>query len=159
MGFLLKRRKGKAATSKKSSSEGVNRTLYQRIQFGWASWMQRHTARMAPKKWRFILFLFIMLAGGYSVFLAVRSLLGKGATILLVTPIQKPGILKQGKAAMEKGAITEPEYRRIRQFRQYMDSLMGNAEGKKVYDSILYYRPGLMDSVRFIENFYQQQSK
>jgi len=37
-----------------------------------------------------------------------------------------------------------------------MDSLARSPSGKILYDSIISQRPGLMDSVRFIENYYQQ---
>ncbi|ULT38451.1 hypothetical protein KRR40_25400 [Niabella defluvii] len=52
--------------------------------------------------------------------------------------------------------MSEAEYSRIKRFRVYMDSLARSPAGRTLYDSIIYHRPGLMDSVRFIENYYQQ---
>ncbi len=37
-----------------------------------------------------------------------------------------------------------------------MDSLSADPSGKRIYDSIQQYRPGLMDSIRQIEDYYQQ---
>ena len=40
-----------------------------------------------------------------------------------------------------------------------MDSLTRSENGTIIYDSIVKARPGLMDSVLFIENIYQSQLK
>lgn len=50
--------------------------------------------------------------------------------------------------------MSKENYLKVHLFKEYMDSLARSATGKAVYDSILISRPGLMDSVRFIENNY-----
>jgi hypothetical protein len=40
-----------------------------------------------------------------------------------------------------------------------MDSLARSPSGKNLYDSITSQRPGLMDSVRFIEQLYRGEIK
>lgn len=134
-------------------------TQYKRLQAGWAKWMARQTAGISPKRWPVLLFFFVLCTGGCSLFLVVKSLLGKGEAILLITPIQKPSIIHTDKAKKDSGIIADLPYKRIRQFRLFMDSLSNSPEGKKMHDSILYSRPGLMDSVRVIENFHQSQLK
>jgi hypothetical protein len=40
-----------------------------------------------------------------------------------------------------------------------MDSLKSDITGKSVYDSLLRARPGLMDSIRLMENYYESNVK
>ena len=61
-----------------------------------------------------------------------------------------------GEPPIEAAEVSEAEYSRIKKFRMYMDSLARSPSGKILYKSITRHRPGLMDSVRFIENYYQQ---
>ena len=63
---------------------------------------------------------------------------------------------KKGEANLEPAEVSEAEYSRIKRFRVYMDGLARSPAGKTLYDSIIHHRPGLMDSVWFIENYYQQ---
>lgn len=55
--------------------------------------------------------------------------------------------------------VAKEEYEKIQRFRQYMDSLERSPSGKKLYNSILINRPGLLDSIILIENIYQSQIK
>ncbi len=48
--------------------------------------------------------------------------------------------------------LNAPDEKRIRQFRKYMDSLSQSKSGSVLRDSILKARPGLMDSIRRLEN-------
>lgn len=40
---------------------------------------------------------------------------------------------------------------RLRQFRLYLDSLKNDTEGRKIYDSVVMNRPGLIDSLTALE--------
>lgn len=55
--------------------------------------------------------------------------------------------------------IRKSEIIRIEHFKNYMDSLNQSDSGKMFYQSILKSRPGLMDSIKIIEEFYSSQSK
>ena len=55
--------------------------------------------------------------------------------------------------------ISKAEIIRIQRFKNYMDSLNQSESGKLLYDSILKARPGLMDSISTIEEFYRSQPK
>jgi hypothetical protein len=42
----------------------------------------------------------------------------------------------------------------MRAFEHYMDSLRGDSSGRRRYDSILFVRPGILDSARKAEEFF-----
>ncbi|MCD0472637.1 hypothetical protein [Flavobacterium sp. JAS] len=54
-----------------------------------------------------------------------------------------------------KNVLSKQEFENITSFKFYLDSLKQSKEGKKIYDSITNYRPGLLDSLVFIENYYK----
>ncbi|MFY0255304.1 hypothetical protein ACDQ55_15260 [Chitinophaga sp. 30R24] len=46
---------------------------------------------------------------------------------------------------------------RIKEFYLYMDSLKNDTNGKHIYDSIIHYRPGLLDSITYWESLNNQK--
>jgi hypothetical protein len=139
--------------SKGSLADGI---LYKRIRSAWAAWMARRTAGFTRSTWRVLLSLFVVLFGGYSVYLAVNGFTTKQAKSISITPIKIPRHATQtGDTPKVAPQLSEAGYSRIKQFRIYMDSLALSPTGRATYDSIIKHRPGLMDSVRFIETYYQ----
>lgn len=132
-----------------------------RQQQRWAAFMQRQMECLSGRGKLIALFLFCLVAGSLSIYLIVSSLSGKSSASVSVSRIKAP--LHTGKTGDENTrsaiVITKQEYQRIERFRHYMDSLARSPSGKPLYDSILKQRPGLMDSVAFIENLYQSQTK
>lgn len=126
-----------------------------------ADWMQDKTERLSGKGKIIALLIFCLLAGSYSIYLATAGLIGKQNFTLSVISIKKPRyILWSGEERIRTASdISREDYLRIQLFKEYMDSLASSPAGKAVYDSILNSRPGLLDSVRFIENSYQSQIK
>jgi len=53
--------------------------------------------------------------------------------------------------------LTTEAYKRLQLFKKYMDSLRIDKDGKRIYDSILLARPGMMDSVAVLEKMYLKQ--
>lgn len=119
--------------------------------------MEKRTESFSRGNWTLLLILFVLLTGGYSTYLLVSSFTEKAGKAFTITPIRKPGHLTEtGDAKADALPVSETEYRRIHKFRMYMDSLARSPSGKAIYDSITFRRPGLMDSVRYIDNYYQQ---
>ncbi|MGV8094842.1 MAG: hypothetical protein AB2L24_23570 [Mangrovibacterium sp.] len=148
-----KRQHGEQKGSKGSPAAGI---LYERIRSAWAIWMARRTAGFTRRTWQVLLALFIGLSGGYSVYLAVNGFTNKDAKSISITPIKIPRHATQtGDTPKAAPQLSEAGYSRIRKFRIYMDSLAFSSTGRATYDSIMEQRPGLMDSVRFIETYYQ----
>lgn len=132
-----------------------------RFQKKWAELMQRYTERLSRNGKLIMFFLFCLIGGSLSLYLIGSSTMPGSASSFTITHFKAtPFAGKSGdentKASIE---VTKAEYEKIQRFRLYMDSLARSPSGNKVYDSILKHRPGLMDSVLFIENIYQPQPK
>ena len=164
MAFLF-RKKNKTKTA--GADEVHDRILKQMInaclwlQSGWALWMGRRTEHLSRRTLLLLLLAFIALTSGYSIFLIGQSFSGSQANTISITPIKKPGhILQAGDAVSQPDMIvSKTDYQGIIRFRGYMDSLTRSPSGKAAYDSIILNRPGLLDSIRFIEEIYQSQTK
>lgn len=157
MKHLSKRKQNENTQAAVNSIAKGAASFYLRLQSRWAKWMAKRTESFSRGNWTLLLILFVLLTGGYSTYLLVSSFTAKERKAFSITPIRKPGHLTEtGDAKAEAHPISETEYRRIHNFRMYMDSLARSPSGKATYDSITYRRPRLMDSVRYIDNYYQQ---
>lgn len=127
----------------------------------WAVWMQRKTDHLSGKGKLMMLLVFVLLTGGYSIYLIGKSFSGNQTNLFSITPIKTPSHFSQSgdEARKTNAIISKPEYERIHRFIEYMDSLEHSATGKRLYDSIVTDHPKLMDSIQFIENMYQSQIK
>lgn len=126
-----------------------------------AALMQHYTEQL-PRNGKLIMFfLFCIIGGSLSLYLIASSMMHGSASSFTITHFKAtPFAGKSGDENTKASVIvTKAEYEKIQRFRLYMDSLARSPSGKKNYDSILKYRPGLMDSVLFIENIYQSQNK
>lgn len=156
MKLFPKRKESNSEPKPNAISKGIQ-TGYKRLQGSWADWMMRRTEKFSSRTWVVLLVLFVLSVSAYSVYLAVNAFTGKRSNSFTITPIKKPKhVTETGEANKEAVEVSEAEYSRIKKFSVYMDSLARSPSGKSLYDSITSHRPGLMDSVRFIENYYQQ---
>jgi hypothetical protein len=132
-----------------------------RLQNCWAQWMARRTKHLSRRTLQVLLIAFIVLAGGYSIHLIGQIFSGNKVNAFSVTPIKKPvHVLQTGDATPQPDMIVgKSGDQGITRFRRFMDSLTQCPEGKAAYDSILLSRPGLPDSIRFIEEIYQSKTK
>ncbi|MCT1523834.1 hypothetical protein [Sphingobacterium hotanense] len=140
-----------------STVAGALQTACKRVKGGWAVWMAKRTAGFSRRRWQVLLALFIVGFGGYSGYLTIAGFTGEGERAFSITPIKKPRHAPEtGDDRNSSPQVSEAEYKRIRRFRLYMDSLARSPAGKSKHDSMVKHRPGLMDSVRFIEKYYEQ---
>jgi hypothetical protein len=159
---LFKTRK-KAGTAPNQVQDQIARNIVEtclRIQTRWAVWMQRKINPL-PVKIKFILLLlFIVLAGGYSLYCLTEGLSTKGEPTFSISPFKQPRYGEpQKKAIPEAAFISREEYQRIHGFRLYIDSLARSPSGKRLFDSIITAHPGLLDSILFIEHIYNTQTQ
>ncbi len=125
-----------------------------------AAFMQRYAERLSTKWKAIILSVFCLCTGGFSFFLIARSLISNNQIRFNVIQFKPPHLLKAGDELNKPPAIiTKEEFKKIEHFKKYTDSLAGSSAGKKLYDSILISRPGLIDSIILLENIYQSQIK
>lgn len=131
------------------------------LQYKCAHWLERKTAHFSRLNWIVILFAFIVFTGGCSIYLIVNSFSGKPTKNITVISITKPAnaIPLKEKPLELNEVISKKEFEKITSFRKYMDSLSRSPTGKKTYDSIVSDRPGLLDSLTIIENYYYSHLK
>jgi hypothetical protein len=55
--------------------------------------------------------------------------------------------------------LSEQEFNEIESFEKWLDSLQATPSGKLIYDSIAHDRPGLLDSLAFIQQLFHKQFK
>jgi hypothetical protein len=107
-------------------------------------------------KWLWLV-VFCLLFGGFSIYSFVGAFRNK-AKAIKPSHISMPKYYHQPEAQTES-AIGKRDIVRINRFKKYIDSLQQSQDGKIICDSILKARPGLMDSIRAIEQIYFSQSK
>lgn len=127
-----------------------------RLQYKCANWLERKTANFTRLNWMLFLLSFTVLTTSCSLYVLVNSFSSSQLKSITVLPISKPtnAVYLKEKSAERKEIISKTEYEKITSFRKYMDSLGRSPTGKKTYDSIVSDRPGLLDSLTIIENYY-----
>jgi hypothetical protein len=132
-----------------------------RLQYKCANWLERKTAHFSRLNWIVVLFIFIVFTGGCSIYLIVTSFCENTTKKITVIPITKPmsSVSLKEKPIEFDTSISKVELEKITSFRKYMDSLGRSPTGKKTRDSIVQHRPGLLDSLVMLENYYYSHLK
>ncbi|MEO9020974.1 MAG: hypothetical protein ABI237_14775 [Ginsengibacter sp.] len=129
-----------------------------KVQNGFAKFMNKRTERISVYGMKMMLIIFFLTGSGLSIYLIARTAFKKGPTKMIqVGRISSPLYYhKNDNSGIDRSLIiTKQEYEEIQTFHRYMDSLHQSTGGKAIYDSILFDRPGLMDSIMIIEGLYQ----
>lgn len=156
MKLFSKRKESNVETKSNALIKGMQ-VGYLWIQERWANWMIRRTKNFSHRTWVTLLILFVLSMSTYSIYVVANAITRRSRNAISITSIKKPDhVTETGEAPIEGAEISESEHNRIKKFRLYMDSLVRSPSGKIRYDSITSQRPGLMDSVRFMENYFQQ---
>ena len=128
------------------------------IQFRFAVFMGLKTSTMSTKaKWLWLL-VFCLAFGGFSIY-AFLGTFGQNQKAMKPSQLSIPKHYERIAPEVYKQPVTEKDIERINGFKKYVDSMRLSSNGKIWYDSILRTRPGLMDSIRTIEEIYCSQSK
>jgi hypothetical protein len=123
-----------------------------KFQRAWAIWMQRRADKLSSKGKTLMLFFFCGVSVLVSAALIYRNIRGT-VFHLQVSSISRPSL-------PTSATINKPDTNsitRIIRFRKYMDSLSGNKNGKRKFDSIQEARPGLLDSAILLEKIYKSE--
>jgi hypothetical protein len=127
-------------------------------------WMQSRLAETLNKKTSalsrrgqiMLLLVICLVFGGGSVWMVIwdfRS--GQDSFPIQPKSITVPSYVdKTGDPAPTIGGINDDDMKKIKSIRHYLDSLQETVEGKRIFDSIRYARPGFMDSLREVERLY-----
>ena len=131
-----------------------------RLQTTCAVYVNSLLIKMTPRKLKAGLVVFCIAGGGFSIYLVAKAIAhpvknaGPFNGEQLVVPRQYD---HGGEEAIRPGAyVDEQMMKEIERFKLYMDSL--KQTGNHIYDSIGQARPGLMDSVRMLEEVYHSQT-
>jgi hypothetical protein len=158
----------KKNSKKNPITEDIKSSLWQRfdeanlrMQHKCADWLERKTSHFSRLNWIIILFCFTIGTGAYSIYLIFNSITGDAIKNISVTPITKPtnAVPFEQKTMKVNPVISTTKFENIILFRRHMDSLGRSPTGKKTYDSIVRFRPGLLDSLQLVEHYYQSTIK
>jgi hypothetical protein len=123
-----------------------------KMQAGWAGWMQRQSEKLGTRGKKIALIACCLFTMSYSTIVIIKGIQGKTKVNVTSKQVIKPPIAIPDEP--ETG-LSKPELNSLKKFRQYLDSLKTDTEGRKVYDSLVKARPGLIDSLAFVEDIYQ----
>ena len=129
------------------------------FQIRWASFMQRSSERFSVKSKKYITITIVLCGSVYSLYIIAASIIQKPKKTYRIATIHIPAYTtKTGEEKLlSNNLIPEKEYNKIIRFHQYMDSLSQTIKGKKIADSILQKRPGLIDSTFQLKKLYELQ--
>ena len=133
-----------------------------RTQHLFAIMMNRVFGKLGNSKSKFLLWVFCLTSGGYSVFLMLSfmSKSNEQASFLKTETVERPRYFDNAGDPIEERRALYSDYdvKRLEDFIKSVDSLKLN--NTRTYDSIIKARPGLVDSCkRLIEMINSQQLK
>ena len=123
-----------------------------------AVFMGLKTSSMSTKTKWLSLTVFCVAFGGLSIY-AFVEVFEDNRKAIKPSQVSVPKHYDGAGPKIKEHPVSEKDIKRINRFKKYMDSLHLSLGGKRVYDSILKTRPGLMDSIHAIEKIYYSQSK
>lgn len=144
------------------SSTGNNRfkplfdRYFQIVQHLWVVKMNTLTQGLSRKKLICGLMVFTVFSGSFFINKIVQ-VFSNTATVSLKIPAESKPLAvgeKNRELITIESSLSKAELERLNNFRHYLDSLSSDKQGRKIYDSIKRSRPGLIDSLAFIEEYY-----
>ncbi|GAB2821321.1 hypothetical protein [Ferruginibacter profundus] len=129
------------------------------FQLRWASFMQRSSERFSVRAKKYVTAIVVLLGSLYSLYIIASSIIQKPKKAYRIATIHIPAYAtKTGEEKLfSNNLIPEKEYNKIICFHLYIDSLNQTTKGKRIADSILLKRPGLMDSTFQLKKLYELQ--
>jgi hypothetical protein len=122
-----------------------------KLQENFASRMSKATKELSTTSLKWLILIFILAGTTISIYIAASAVSKKQNPIAIkhlhLTVLQKQ--LDTGQI------ITKAEYGQLKKLERFVDSL--HKIKSPAYDSILEFRPGLLDSVKLLHSFYQNQ--
>lgn len=131
-----------------------------KMQNGFATFMSKRTEKLSSSTMKYMLVVFLLCGSGLSVYFIISAFKKNGQSkAIKIDRLSVPRYYdKNGDESTQPGFfITKKEHEEMQAFKNYMDSLHHTKTGIRIYDSIILNRPGLMDSIHQLEQFYQQQ--
>lgn len=148
--------KNKKLPAKKATAELMNKWKASKRRL--ATYLQRKSELMSAPVKKFCLIFFCVLFGGSSIAIIIHSATSKEQAVR-VTTITKPAHPERNDltSLAPDSVITKREYERVIGFKNYLLQLKSDSIRKQQYDSIMFIRPKLMDSINLFEKMYLSQ--
>ena len=125
------------------------------------SFMNKRVNRLGKGSKCFSLFTFCFLFGGFSFYslISTFSKSGTPGNRLELLHLQVPKYYEQGIPGIKEPQFHLKGLLRLHQFKSFMDSLKRSPGGKALYESIIQERPGMLDSIKQLDETYYLQLK
>lgn len=138
----------------------VNPKYYLLIQDKWAKKMSRLTSDLSRRSLVIYLMLFIITTGSVSIYNVYSAFSSKEKSVAIgIISNSTSVVMKPVQVRTNERVLSKVEFEKIIRISSYLDSLKQSKEGQKLYDRIKNYRPGLLDSLVFVENYYKTNFK
>ncbi|MBE9598646.1 hypothetical protein [Pedobacter sp. MC2016-24] len=125
------------------------------IQRRWAAWMAAKSEGLSLRTQWVALTVFCILTAASCIYLIRSALQPKPISMVSVDRIKMP--VQSAQVPHKRPIISAQEYEKLKTYRLYMDSLARSPTGRPQYDQFRKQHPGLLDSIRTIEQLYQSQ--
>jgi hypothetical protein len=125
--------------------------LILKLQEIFACRMSKTTKELSTTSLKWMILIFMLSGTSFSIYIAA-SAFSKKQNPIAINHLHLTVLQKQLDAGQ---IITKAEYRQLKKLERFMDSL--HKIKSPAYDSILKFRPGLLDSVKLLHSFYQNQ--
>jgi len=109
--------------------------------------ISRKLNKVSLKRLKILLIAFCLISGGYSGYLMISAVFFKTKPSIRIEQTKVPQHFDRTGDAIIDGRIDEDLFRTIQEYKKYMDSLRQPI------------RPGLLDSIRILEEIYYSQQK
>ncbi|ALM50167.1 hypothetical protein AMR72_15455 [Flavobacterium psychrophilum] len=118
----------------------------------WVKQMVNLSSKLSISQQKILFIVICIFCCGYSSFLILQGFSVINDTKAI--PINSIARPDSRKPIIKKEDHKSGEIARIRYLLSIMDSLKDNPSGKPQYDSIVRYRPGLLDTLKKLEEYY-----
>ncbi|WP_163400665.1 hypothetical protein [Flavobacterium fluviatile] len=144
---------------KKQKQNQISNKYWLMAQDKWAKKMSALASGLSREKLIFLLIGFVIFTGSISICIVWNGFNEGISQKINILPIAMPANVNKEFKTAKTASVSFQEYKRILRFRFYLDSLASSSSGRKMYNSIQIFRPGLLDSLVFIENYYKSNVK
>lgn len=123
----------------------------------WANYLKVRMDSYSIQKQKIVLLLFCLLFGCSSILVLWNGFQTKHFTSFETSHIKVVTLLPTSRPM--RPFLSIPELKRIHFLKNYLDSLSLATNGKQLKDSLLFYRPHLMDSLTYLDHLYSENFK
>ena len=160
--FRKRNRKANEHPLKDKAARGIAKFLL-RMQTKFSEFMNANTKNIPVKGLKIFLIAFCLFGGGFSIYLIAEAIFkeDRQQPLIKIDKVNVPKYYDQSGSdeLQTEQYVDEETFRGIQSFERYMDNLKQTESGRKLHDSILIIRPGLMDSIRVLKEIYNSQIK